>query len=415
MALNPNNPNSQSDVDGFTRGIEDAIGKLGGNITVRDVLGLSMFERVTQKRIDETIILKDMIDKIDQPILKGLAMDSITVMSNWFNDPETVCCLIQGLWAMYASSRETPPTNFTIADTDFVKWLDVLISFIDLIIVLLTSDLKKLELFIPDFIKEITNGIIGAILLVLQETLFALRDSIINRILGEIDDAMNQDAIWAKCLPLQQLLDVIKRYVDDFGLFAELFEKIKGFISGKVGDFGRLKNAQLPKNIRDLEFLYWFRDLLIKLKQATLNFDLCVFYGYSATGGAIDPDDQQPISPDSGDVLGRRPKIRRPNPDEVQGLKVAADGTILEDRTSARNNTIPILTNSSIRTFLNKYYGFPLDVVDNVLTGTTSNDNVQGSDITSNRPSDINSDCPNSPSPEEIVKWALRVRNRNLP
>lgn len=413
MAPNSHSANSQPDIEGFSRGLEDAIGRVG-SITVRDVLGISLFERVTQKNVNETVILKDMISKIDQPILKGLAMDTITVLSNWFNDPETVCCLIQGIWSMYAASNETPPTDFRLADTDFVKWLDVLISFIDLIIVLLTSDLKKLELFIPDFIKEITNAIIGAILLVLQETLFALRDSIINRILAEIDDAADQNSIWAKCLPLQQLLDVIKRYVSDYGLFAELFEKIKGFISGKVGDFGRLKDLGLPKNVRDLEFLYWFRDLLLKLKQATLNFDLCVFYGNAATGGNTNPEDDPDNSVGNGGILASDSQIRRPNPSEVQGLKLAADGTILEDRAQARENTIPILTNSSVRTFLNKYYGFPLDVVDNVLTGTTSDDNVQGTNINSNRISDINADCPNSPSPEEIVKWALRVRNRNL-
>lgn len=413
MALNSHSANSQPDIEGFSRGLEDAIGKVG-NLSVRDVLDVSLFDRVTQKKVNETIILKDMISQIDQPILKGLAMDTITVLSNWFNDPETICCLIQGIWAWYAASNDTPPTDFRIADTDFTKWIDVLISFIDLIIVLLTSDLKKIELFIPDFIKEITNAIIGAILLVLQETLFSLRDSIINRILGEIDNAVDENSVWAKCLPLQQLLDVIKRYVSDYGLFAELFEKIKGFISGKVGDFGRLKDLGLPKNVRDLEFLYWFRDLLLKLKQATLNFDLCVFYGNSPTGGNNNEEDDPNNSIGNGGILPSDSQIRRPNPSEVQGLKITGDGTILEDRTAARENSIPILTNSSIRTFLNKYYGFPLDVVDNVLTGTTSNDNVQGTNINSNRVSDINADCPNSPSPEEIVKWALRVRNRNF-
>jgi len=413
MALNSHSANSQSDIEGFSRGLEDAIGKVG-NITVKDVLGISTLERITQKNIKETIILKEMISKIDQPILKGLAMDTITVLSNWFNDPEMVCCLIQGIYAWYAKTHKIPPTDFRLADTDFVKWLDVLISFIDLIIVLLTSDLKKIELFIPDFIKEIANTVIGAILLVLQETLFALRDSIINRILAEIDDASAKNSIWAKCLPLQQLLDVIKRYVSDYGLFAELFEKIKGFISDKVGDFGRLKDLDLPKNVRDLEFLYWFRDLLIKLKQATLNFDLCVYYGNAATGGNNNQEDEPDNSVNNEGILPSDSQIRRPNPHEVQGFNVAPDGTILEDRGQARENTIAILTNSSIRTFLNKYYGFPLDIVDNVLTGTTSNDNIQGTNINSNRVSDINADCPNSPSPEEIVKWALRVRNRNL-
>ena len=418
MATNSYSANSNDDIDRFSTGLENAIGKVG-NLTVKDVLGISMYEQVTKKTVDESIILKDLIKNVDNTILKSLAMDTISVLSNWFNDPETICCLIQGIWAMYASTysntelAKLQKEGASLADSNFAGWLDSIISFIDLIIVLLTTDMKKISFIIPDFIKEITNTVISAILLVLQETLFAVRDSLIRRILNEIDDLSQENNIWSKCLPFQQLINVIKRYVNDYGLFATLFEKIKGFVSNKVGEFGKLKDFNLPKNVKDLEFLYWCRDLLIKLKQATLNFDLCVKYSNSPNGGLADKDDT-PTPNILGTFNSSTGSITRPNPSEVQGIKITANGTILEDKASLANNSLPILANSSTRLFLNKYYGLPLDVVDNYITTTTSNDHIQGTNINSTNLSDINADCPNSPRPQEIVQWALRVRNRNL-
>lgn len=431
MAVNPNGPNPNNEVDRFSQTVENlvdnAFGGLGRSLTVRDVLGGSILNRGLEKGVgkDSFGLLSELINKLDRPILKNLALDTITVVSGWFTDPEVLCCLIQGIWAMYAATyshtdlAKIQKKGIGIADTDFAKWLDVLIAFVDLIITFLSSDLKKISIMIPDFIKEIMNGVVGAILMVLQEVLFALRDSAINAILQEIDRAqdasLDMENIWAKCIPFAQLLTVLKKHVHDYGLFAELFTKIKGFVSGLVGDFGYMKALDFPKNVADIEFLYWFRDLLIKLKQAAINFDLCVLYGDAATSGPI--PDETPRRIGQGDVVTatvNNPRITRNNPSEVQGFKVASDGTILQDKRPLIDNSIPILSNSSIRTFLNKYYGIPMNMVDNVLTGSSSAESIQGSDINSANISALNADCPNSPAPEEIVRWALRVRNRNL-
>ena len=50
-------------------------------------------------------LLSEIINKIDKPILKGLAQDVATVLTNWFEDPKIICCLIQGLWSIYATDK----------------------------------------------------------------------------------------------------------------------------------------------------------------------------------------------------------------------------------------------------------------------------------------------------------------------
>lgn len=423
MSISPNSPNNQADVNAYSQFAETAVGSTFGRLgtlTVKDVLGFTILEQSTG--FNSGIVLSELINELDMPILKNLALDCIAVVSNWFNDPELLCCLIQGIWAIYAASHSNTDLaklqqNGTgVADSSFGKFLDILIAFVDLIISFISSDIKKISTMIPDFIKEIANGVIGAILMVMQEVLFALRDSIINYILQQIDRAqalsLDMENIWAKCIPFGELLDILKKHVHDYGLFAELFEKIKGFVAGKVGDFAYMKKLDFPKNIKDIEFLYWFRDLLIKLKQAAISFDLCVNYGTGATGGAV----PTPVPPGDEEERIGLPKntTGRTTPNEVQGIKVAADGTILQDRPTERTNLIPVLANSSIRNFLHKYYGYPLDVIDNLITGSTSLDSIKGTDINSANVSNLNADCPNSPTPAQIVRWALEIRSRNL-
>jgi hypothetical protein len=332
-------------------------------------------------------------------------------MSNWFEDPKTLCCLIQGLFTFFEAST----TRTTLENTDFAKWLDILIAFLDIIIVILTSELKKLAFAIPDFITEIVNGVIGAILLVLQEVLYAIRDSVINILIDEFEYRTRHFEMFTKCLPLSELIEIFRKYIQDYGLFAELFEKIKGYVGNIVGDFGYMKALDFPKNIKDLEFLYWFRELLVKLKSAALAFDLCFLPQPNGLGepGSVTPaaDISNSINPNLPTSLNN---AKTPINVDIQGVSVAADGTILQDKATATASSLPILTNSSIRAFLNKYYGYPLDVVDSILVGPTSADSVQGTNVTSAGGNLYNADCPNSPDPYEAIRWALRVRNRNL-
>ena len=401
MPLNPKDPNAEKEINRFSKGIEDFLDKVGKH-SIQDVLNAGRTV-LRKKPINSTEMLNRLVNEIDTPILQEMASDVVTVMTSWFEDPQVLCCLIQGILGLRWAT-----TNKLSEDTDFLEWIDIVIAFIDLIIVFLTSGLKSLILFIPDLIKEIMTAVIGAILMILQTTLFALRDSLINEILEAIDSDALEDHIWAKCLPLVQLIEILKKYIHDYGMLARLFNLINGFIGKLFGVFDELRSKDFPANVKDLEFLYWFRDLLLKLKDATINFELCYLPQFDEVGSDT-PIVTGVVPPGVTAGLGKGNKPNS-NSNDIQGVTVAADGTILQDTAGLKANSIPLLTNSSIRGFLNKYYGYPLDVVDGLIVGATSADNIQGT----NAPLNLNADCPNSPTPAEIVKWALRVRNRNI-
>jgi hypothetical protein len=411
MALNQNLANSTADVEKFSKSLDSILDSLKTPGSVQEVLNIATTS-FGKRQIQIRPILSEMVNNVDRPLLKQMAQDVVTVMSNWFEDPQTLCCLVQGLFAIFNATRDV-----TLADTDFAKWMDVLIAFVDVIIVFLSSNIKKLSLAIPDFLKEIMNGVIGAILLILQEILYTIRDSLINELLRLFDSNAKTDQIWAKCLPLMDLIEILRKYISDYGLFAELFQKIKGFIGNMVGNFGYMKALDFPQNFKDLEFLYWFRELLLKLKLAALSFDLCFLPQDAATGGmgqqfGTDFGKTWGVGPNPAVIAGTGLQKRAGSPEDLQGIKITPDGTILEDKVSLKKNSLSVLTNSSVRGFLNKYYGYPLEVVDSLMVGSTSADSIQGS-LTGGNP-DINADCPNSPTPADAIKWALRVRNRNI-
>lgn len=411
MATNQNDANSKLDLEKVTKSIDAMFEHLKTPGSIQEVLNITRTAFASKTNVQIRPMLSEMVNNIDRPLLKGMAQDVVTVMSNWFEDPQTLCCLVQGIFSAFNVS-----TDQRLQDTDFGTWLDIIIAFLDIVIVLLTSNLKKLSLAIPDFLKEIMTGVVGGIILVLQEILFAIRDSLINELLKIFNDATKEGHLWAKCLPLVELIEILRKYINDYGLFAKLFEMIRGRIGELVGDFGYMKALDFPKNVKDLMFLYWFRGLLIKMKEALISFDLCFIPQTNAIPdpelsqitGALGTGGGSTYSPVTGNV--GIPKAG--NPALIQGINVTPDGTILEDKTSLFKNSVSVLTNSSVRGFLNKYYGYPLDVVDALIVGASSKDSVQGTLNGGNL--DLNADCPNAPSPAETLKWALRVRNRNI-
>jgi hypothetical protein len=409
----PNNANSQLDVNQFSNGVEDVINR-ASNPNITTILN-------TPGRIlsDRMSLLRETVNKVDKPILKQFANDMLSVLVSWLDDPEVLCCLIHGIWSAYASQNDItgndPRGQLTLADSDFGKFLDMLITFVDFIIILLTDDIKKLTFFIPDVIKEIFSAIMGAVLLVIQETIFSLRDSVL-RVIFDWMDEWDNNGTWAKCLPLKHMIDVLKKYVHDYGALAELMGKIKGFVSGMKGSWSKKLEAVVP-NAKDLEFLYWLRDLLIKLKRAVLNFDFCVDYEFVPATGT--PSDIGIKEMDRSATLN---KFRNPEYDNVgdpnsqQGYTIGADGTILVNKDAVANtangNYIPRVSNSFLREFIHSQYNLPYDVIDNTLTRGTAADHIQGTNVTSSNVDTIVSRCANTPTAQETLRWMLNLRDR---
>lgn len=407
--LNNQRPNSDIDINRVSRTVDQLVDNLPRNIAPK-ILG-------TDYLAERSAMLVQMVENVDRPILAAMAKDVLNVLNSWFQDSTVMCCLIRGLFSIHASTwaKSKVPKNGTIElGQGFIEFLDMLIAFIDLIIVILTNDVRGFALGFTDFIKDIMNGVFGAVLVVLQETLFALRDTLLDKLLRalSVDTELKW---WAKCLQLNRFIDILKRYVHDYGLLADLMNKIRGYNAGIFAEWEAYLRADFVKNINDLEFLYWLRELLYKLKQAVVQFDLCIEYEYVV----VDPNTNQnrlvsqtvPIQ----QLLKQGSDLNKTQAQQKQGIVIANDGTILVDSQKLKgldNGSIPVLSSSSIRTFMNKYYGVPLEVADSILAGGSSQDSIMGTNINSDRVTELNADCPNSATPDEIVTWAQHVRNR---
>lgn len=399
--------NSKVDVDAFSTGIENLVDRVS-NAKLGDIgsVGRNLSIRVE--------LLRSMVNKVDRPILRQMAVDMLSIMSSWLQDPEVLCCLIHAIWSSYTATFGEPERQLRLADTKFGDFLDMFISMIDLIIVLLTDDIRKITLLFPDIIKELVNGILGAVLLVLQETLYALRDSVISVVFHWLDgkDTM---AAWARCLPFKSLLNILKKYVQDYGLLATLFEKIKGYTSGLRMEWAA--NKDLPTNAKDLEFLFWLRNLLIKLKQAVLNFDFCVDYEFIPPSDAATQTNVGDIPVEGAKVHGKLPPnfTQVASNDRNLGYTTGADGTIIVDPTKVADDNgmwISRVSNSFIREFLHKEYDLPYDAIDNTLTRTTSDNDVQGTKVDGPGSQAIQDLCSFTPTAKQTLSWMLNIRNR---
>jgi hypothetical protein len=389
------------------------VGRLIKSAISKQKTGVSSKDN-SEEEIKRSNLLRQTNNKIN-PILTSFANELLGVLSSWFEDPKVLCCLVQAIFTAYLSQNNLSHTkfykfvknNYKLSETGFADFLDSLITLIDFIIILLTDDLKRFIFIIPDIIKIIYDAIMGAIILLIQETAFALRDSVIKMILQWIDE-IDTDQTWSKCLPVKQLLNVIKKYVNDYGILAKILEVTSGWIHGKTKNWSIGKNL-VPK-ARDLEFLYWFRDLLVKLKRATLNFDVCVDYEFvpkpDSTAEAVSGNNRY-----VSDVMS----AERNNVGDLNqqgGYTIASDGSVIVDRDKVVNGDwIPRISNDFIREFAHKEYGLPYEVIDNTLTRGTSADSIQGTLVNSAVPGTF-SKCVDAPSAEDTLKWILNLRSR---
>jgi hypothetical protein len=408
--MNQAGPNSQIDVDQFSTGIKNVFDTIE-NPSVTNILGTPGQE--LRKRSE---LLRQMVNDLNKPILKALANDMLSVLVSWLDDPQVLCCLIQGIWSSYVAKNVNLSTNAKIqlADSDFGKFLDHLIAFVDFIIIFITQDIRRFVIFIPDLIKEIMNAIMGMIILLIQETAFALRNSVLS-VIFEWMDKWDTEKTWSKCLPLKQMINILKKYVHDYGILSSIFEKIKGYVCGMAS-----KSEQVAKNltvnVKDLEFLYWLRDLLIKLKRATLNFDLCIDYEFRPTSD-INHSDSKTDKYTKTSYVDDINSINKDNDGDIekqQGYTIGSDGTIFIDKDNSINNNgawISRISNSFLREFIHKEYSIPYDVIDNTITRGTSKDNIQGTSVTSENYI-IQDRCTNTPTSEETIQWILNLRSR---
>jgi hypothetical protein len=207
---------------------------------------------------------------------------------------------------------------------------------------------------------------------VIQEALFGLRNSILGNLLAWINEHADFGRIWSRCLPMFQLLNILKKYIHDYGMFAKLYEKIRGFISGLMSSWSLYKEKDIVGLTRDIEFLRWLRELLIKLKMATLAFDLCVDYSLEPNDNKSDNTSTLPNDYSFSNIPSLTEDVNQNGiPNERSDALSLSDGTIA---VSGDKDMRSRLSKDSIINFGVKYLGYPREVMENAWTKVSSSD-----------------------------------------
>jgi hypothetical protein len=214
------------------------------------------------------------------------------------------------------------------------------------------------------------------------------------------------------------MIDVLKKYVSDYGMLATINDKIRGYISGLEMGMGAFKRGiGFVETVDNVEYLKWLKSLLIKMKAATLSFELCINWNWIP-----DPED----SPESIRTIGTAKVERRGavprygyngehSPEETMNVVQHDDGTIsVNNKPSTqiegteKTGTMRGRVASSTIKAIGRMYGFPEEVMDQAYSSYTDGD--LGSVLnTEGRSSNENFPCPGIPGDDAYLRY---VRSR---
>lgn len=380
-------------------------------------------------------LLDKMMTEIDTPILKDLMTDMTNLLSSVYGSPETLCCLIKNLFLTFAGANDIEnyravqerlrgDPNASVeedlfSDPSVIGVIDSLIFIIDAIILFLQMDLKDFVFPSLDFSAMLMEGIMSALMMVLQEIIFTLRDTAINWILQTVQDNLG-DSPALKCLPFMDLIRFIRTYLHDYGVTGKFFNWFKklidGFISNRKAKWQHVVDQDAIDIAYVLDFLKSIRSLLVLLKSATLDISMC-----------IDIDDQLPPEGVTNSEAGESPSgfglfNGMPSDDtnvngNIANLNaiVGDNGTILRNSSGAATgpgNQSPYKapSNSEINAFLQKRLGLPAELANQLSGFTSSLDNVHGT--LSDNPHIAGRDCGYVLDSKELASAVLDVARR---
>lgn len=441
MQTNKNGPNSERDIQ---ETISNVVG-VAGNPSLRmpvDVVGL-----VADKQVDGIGLLRNLVKDVDQPVLRSLGMDMINLLGSFYGSQEVLCCLIKNIIAMATGAESVQLTReefnrrvfgenalhrlfagvddptisneITVSDTNLGVIIDQLILIIDAIIIFLEADVQDIALPVLDIGNMLLQAIMGAVIIALQQVVFTLRDLSVSWVLGTIQDNIG-DQPWLKCLPFMDFVKILRKYIHDYGMLDKLFKMIKGFIGSKYAKFSSYLQGDLVENVRLLEFLKWLRGLLIQIKNAAINWELC-----------FDTDQGLEVMPSgvTGSIYDTN------NLDDNTGLpKSRGNGrindnlnsTLGDDNTILRNTAdnmseVPFRnaggyrppSNDEINNFLKSNLGMSDDLADQLTGFTNARDHVDGTLAKDSRK--VNNDCGFSMDDRDVQDAVRRaLRNNGL-
>jgi len=428
MPVNNKRPNSEYDMrEQLTRFSESL-----DNTSFRGVNDLVSV--VNNAELDAVGLLRKLTEDIDRPLLKTLATDMINFLGSFYGSEEVLCCLLKNILIMAGAGESinewreavkkfkegltgeeedlSNEYSISVSDLAFVKTLDEMIFVIDTIIVFLELDVQDIVFPILDFSHLLSSAILGMLIISMQEIIFTMRDTAIAWVTNSLVQNVGNQA-WLKCLPFMDFVKILRRYIHDYGFLDRLFNLTNGYVGETYKKFDKYRKSDVLENIRMLEFLKWLRDILVKMKRAAINWELCVDLNFDT-----DKDKHKTkVESVYDDFISNylTGKVPLGYPGDNLNITLGDDNTILKDTDDPILNKQDIdknyrpPSNSEIRNFLVGSMGVPADVADQMTGLTNATDNVQGT--LSRDPTKNNSDCGYTLNPSDVKKLLIDIIN----
>jgi len=329
---------------------------LTDNVGTASFQGVKDFSNyVSGNQNDLMDLLSDLTYNIDTPILKLLAKDMIGVLGSFYLDDSAMCCLIRNILIQLGLQSQLEDYNnwvhelidndgrgvdgiyinednfeLVVDETKFGQVINSLIVVIDIILTFIDFDINDLIMPAFDFIRTISEAVVGFVCIALQEILFTLRDGTINFIIQQIDEAVGTDS-WAECLPYMDFIGIIKKYIHDYGMTKRLQMLLEGFLGNLFNKFNKAKKKELAKNVKIKEFLVLIKKILENIKQAVVSWEFCIFL-------SNDPEVDGEVSDDDGNPYFHYLKDILTDPNNTSGKYGANDFIFADDNTILNNN-----------------------------------------------------------------------------
>lgn len=288
-------------------------------------------------------------------------LDSVAfILTDWWEDPKTLCCLIKNLGAISDSIGKGLKVARVNSQYNF---FNELIALIDLIIAFLEIRYGKGLTFDLDIANLLSTAMIGAMIALLQSRLNDLRNKNIRDIKKILEKNINGALL--KCLPLTNLIDfIIKFLYSDQGLFALFKRYIRDYLNSLQLIFNQKLNKAMAANMKDIDQLKRLRIFLVNLRDAMINFEMC-----------IEDTTQQGIESDSI----RRQGIGDARSTLSQSKQLTeGDESTGDSGTSRGRQGVSFPTDNEVFNFLTKRMGYSQERANQVVTFGKSTSQVGG-------------------------------------
>lgn len=392
----------------------DRITKIGDSLGNTSFKGVNELISITgQAQLDAVGLLRKLTEDVDNQVFKALASDMINVLASFYGSEEVLCCLIKNLFLASKAGNHikawkekmklfkegitgeeedlSEEYSLSVSDLGFVKVLDEMIFVVDTIIIFLSLDVEDFVIPALDFAKLLSDAVVGMVIIAMQEIIFTLRDTAIAWIVEALSSNVGSES-WVKCLPFMDFVRILRRYIHDYGLLDRLFKLISGHIGARFKTFSAYQTSDFINNVKMIEFLKWLRDILVKMKNATISWEFCVDLNFD-----FDPDlDKTQIESQYDDFI-TNPNytgVTTGKPEDNLNITLGDDNTILTTESILDPNKVGNFhppSNSEVNSFLTKFLGLPKDLADQITGMTDNTDNIQGS--LSSDPHRTNNDC----------------------